>query len=217
MVKVVFGMINKKNEIYNGENVGNIILASASPRRQQLLKQIGLNFEVVPSSIEEVIDNTLEPFQVAMSLASQKCNDVAAQIKEDCIVIGADTIVVKDNKMLGKPKNERDAFDMLSSLNGEWHQVVTGICLYRTSDKKSICDYEMTKVKIADKSDEFINEYIATKEPFDKAGAYGIQGYGSLLVEKIDGCYFNVMGLPIFKLSCMLDKLEYRINLKNIE
>jgi septum formation protein len=75
----------------------------------------------------------------------------------------------------------------------------------------------MTKVKIADKSDEFINAYISTKEPFDKAGAYGIQGYGSLLVEKIDGCYFNVMGLPIFKLSCMLDKLGYRINLKNIE
>lgn len=217
MVKVVFGMVNKKINIYNGENVENIILASASPRRQQLLKQIGLNFEVVPSSIDEVIDNTLKPFQVAISLASQKCNDVASQIKDDCIVIGADTIVVKDDRMLGKPKNAIDAFDMLSSLKGEWHQVVTGLCLFRTSDKKSICDYEMTKVKIADKSDEFINEYISTKEPFDKAGSYGIQGYGSLLVEKIDGCYFNVMGLPIFKLSCMLDKLGYRINLKNVE
>ncbi len=195
----------------------DIILASASPRRQQLLTQIGLHFKVKPSYIEEVIDNTLEPTQVAMSLASQKCNDIVSQIEEDCIVIGADTIVVKDNKMLGKPKDEKDAFDMLTSLKGQWHQVVTGICLYRTSDKKSICDCEITKVKISDKSDEFINEYISTKEPFDKAGSYGIQGYGSLLVEKIDGCYFNVMGLPIYKLSCMLDELGYKINLKSAE
>ena len=195
----------------------DIILASASPRRQQLLTQIGLHFKVKPSNIEEVIDNTLEPSQVAMSLASQKCKDIVSQIEEDCIVIGADTIVVKDNKMLGKPKDEKDAFDMLTSLKGQWHQVVTGICLYRTSDKKSICDCEITKVKISDKSDEFIYEYISTKEPFDKAGAYGIQGYGSLLVEKIDGCYFNVMGLPIYKLSCMLDELGYKINLKSAE
>lgn len=206
---------NKKYRYY-GENVKSIILASASPRRQQLLNQIGLDFEVIPSTIDEVIDDTLEPFQVAMSLASQKCNDVASHIDDNCIVIGADTIVVKDNKMLGKPKDQEDAFDMLSSLNGEWHQVVTGLCLYRTSDKKSICDYEITKVKIANKSDEFLYSYIATKEPFDKAGAYGIQGLGSLLVEKIDGCYFNVMGLPIYKLSCMLDKLGYKINLNNV-
>ncbi len=193
----------------------DIILASASPRRQQLLTQIGLNFKVKPSDIEEVIDNTLEPSQVAMSLASQKCRDIVCQIDDDCdcIVIGADTIVLKDNKMLGKPKDERDAFNMLTSLKGEWHQVVTGLCLYRTSDNKSVCDYEITKVKISDKSDEFINEYISTKEPFDKAGAYGIQGFGSLLVEKIDGCYFNVMGLPIYKLSCMLDELGYKINI----
>lgn len=208
--------VNNKIYIWYGEIVRDIILASASPRRQQLLTQIGLNFKVKPSSIEEVIDNTLEPSQVAMSLASQKCKDIVSQIKDDCIVIGADTIVVKDNKMLGKPRDERDAFDMLTSLRGEWHQVVTGLCLYRASDKQSICDYEITKVKISDKSDEFINEYISTREPFDKAGAYGIQGYGSLLVEKIDGCYFNVMGLPIYKLSCMLDKLGYKINLEKV-
>ncbi|MHB8062925.1 MAG: Maf family protein [Ruminiclostridium sp.] len=193
----------------------DIILASASPRRQQLLKQIGLRFNVLPSTIDEVMNNTLEPSEVAISLASQKCNAVAAQIENDCIVIGADTIVVKGNQMLGKPKNEKEAFDMLKDLNGEWHEVITGLCLYRISDKKSICDYEATKVKIADNSDEFIKAYIGTEEPFDKAGAYGIQGYGSLIVEKIEGCYFNVMGLPIYKLSRMLDELGYRIDFKS--
>jgi len=193
--------------------VKDIILASASPRRQQLLRQIGIKFEVIPSTMDEVMNNTLEPSQVAISLASQKCNDIVSQIQKDCIVIGADTIVVKDNQLLGKPKNEKDAFDMLKYLNGEWHEVVTGLCLYRTSDKKSICDYEATRVKMANNSDEFIKAYIGTKEPFDKAGGYGIQGYGSLIVEKIEGCYFNVMGLPIYKLSCMLDKLGYSIEL----
>jgi len=194
----------------------DIILASASPRRQQLLKQIGIKFNVIPSTMDEVMNNALEPSQVAISLASQKCKDVVSQIQKDCIVIGADTIVVKDNQLLGKPKNEEDAFNMLKYLNGEWHEVVTGLCLYRTCDKKSICDYEATRVKIANNSDEFIKAYIGTKEPFDKAGAYGIQGYGSLIVEKIEGCYFNVMGLPIYKLSCMLDELGYSINFDDL-
>ena len=162
------------------------------------------------------MDNTLKPYQVAISLANQKSTDVVSQIQNDCIVIGADTIVVKDNKLLGKPKDEKDAFDMLRYLNGSWHEVITGLCLYRTSDKKSICDYETTRVKMANKSDEFIKAYIGTKEPLDKAGAYGIQGFGSLLVEKIDGCYFNVMGLPIYKLSCMLDELDYNITLSDL-
>ncbi len=200
----------------DGENVNDIILASASPRRQQLLKQIGVKFKVIPSTMDEVMDNTLKPYQVAISLANQKSTDVVSQIQNDCIVIGADTIVVKDNKLLGKPKDEKDAFDMLRYLNGSWHEVITGLCLYRTSDKKSICDYETTRVKMANKSDEFIKAYIGTKEPLDKAGAYGIQGFGSLLVEKIDGCYFNVMGLPIYKLSCMLDELDYNITLSDV-
>lgn len=202
----------KKIYDYFGENVKDIILASASPRRQQLLKQIGIKFEVIPSTIDEVMNNALEPSQVAISLASQKCKDVVSHIESDCIVIAADTIVIKDNRLLGKPKSEQDAFEILKCLNGEWHEVVTGLCLYRTSDKKSICDYEATRVKIANNSDEFIKSYIGTKEPFDKAGAYGIQGYGSLIVEKIDGCYFNVMGLPIYKLSCMLKELGYQID-----
>lgn len=180
------------------------------------MEQVGLKFTIIPSDIEEVMDNKMEASQVAVSLAAQKCRDVASKVQDDCIVIGADTIVVKDNRLLGKPKNESDAFDMLKFLKGEWHEVITGLCLYRTSDDKCICDYEVTDVKIADKSDDFIRAYIGTKESFDKAAAYGIQGYGALLVEKIKGCYFNVMGLPIYKLSCMLDELGYTISFDSI-
>lgn len=191
--------------------MNKIILASASPRRQQILNQIGVNFEVIPSTIDEVMDYSLKPSQVAISLASQKCEDVALRSDKECIVIAADTIVVKENKMLGKPKNEQDAFDMLKSLNGQWHEVITGICLHRTSDGKVFRSFESTKVKMGERSEEFLRSYIATGEPFDKAGAYGIQGYGSLIVEKIDGCYFNVMGLPVYKLSLILEELGYKL------
>ncbi len=191
-----------------------IVLASASPRRRQLLSQIGMNFEVVVSSIEEIMDDTLEPSEVAVSLAGQKCTDVAAQMKDDCIVIGADTIVVKDNRLLGKPRNAAEAFEMLSYLNNAWHEVITGVYLHRTGNNSIIKDYEVTRVKMANNPEEFLKSYIATKEPFDKAGAYGIQGFGSLIVEKIEGCYFNVMGLPIHKLSNMLKEMGYNILLK---
>jgi septum formation protein len=195
--------------------VKNIILASASPRRQQLLNQIGVKFRVIPSTIDEVINNEIEPSQVAASLAAQKCFDVVSILKEDGIVIAADTIVCKDKRLLGKPKDEQDAFNMLKFLNGEWHEVITGVCVYSISEKKSISDYEVTKVKMANNTDEFLKAYIDTKEPLDKAGAYGIQGYGSLIVEKIEGCYFNVMGLPIYKLSCMLKELGYIFSFNN--
>jgi septum formation protein len=204
----------KKSKQMIGENMNNIILASASPRRQQLLTQIGLKFTVIPSNIDEVIEKNLEPHQAAISLASQKCTDVAVLTKTNSLVIGADTIVVKDNNLLGKPKNEQEALEMLKYLNGAWHEVVTGVCLCRTPDMKIIHDYEITRVKIAGKSEDFLKSYIATGEPFDKAGAYGIQGYGSLLVEKIEGCYFNVMGLPIYKLSCMLEQMGHIIAFK---
>lgn len=188
-----------------------IILASASPRRQQLLNQIGIKFEIVPSAIEEIMDRQLKPSEVAISLAEQKCKDVASKIYNECIVIAADTIVVKDNQLLGKPKDERHALDMLKSLNGGWHEVITGLCLYSSYERKYLYSYENTRVKMAESPDEFLEAYVKTKEPLDKAGAYGIQGFGSLIVEKIDGCYFNVMGLPIYKLSCMLKELGYKL------
>lgn len=201
--------------LQNGVNVDKIVLASASPRRRQLLSQIGVDFEVVVSNIEEIMDEALEPSEVAVSLAGQKCNDVAAQVKQDCIVIGADTIVVKDNRLLGKPRNYGEAFEMLSYLNNDWHEVITGVYLYRTGNNSIIKDYEVTRVKMANNTEEFFKSYIATKEPFDKAGAYGIQGFGALIVERIEGCYFNVMGLPIYKLSNMLKEIGCNILLKS--
>lgn len=174
-----------------------------------MLSQIGINFEVVKSDIEEVIDHHINPEQVAMELSRQKCMDVVSKIEGDSIVVAADTIVIKDAKILGKPRDEKDAQDMLNMLNGQWHEVITGICLYKTSASKAILDYELTKVKMAEKSDDFIKWYIGTREPFDKAGAYGIQGFGSMLVERIEGCFFNVMGLPINKLCTKLDELGY--------
>jgi len=174
---------------------------------------MGLVFEVSPSRVEEVMDRSLESHQVATALAKQKCIDIATQTRYNSIVIGADTIVVKEDRLLGKPKDEKEALEMLNSLNGQWHEVVTGVCLCRTDDMKTISEFEVTRVKIANKSQEFLKAYISTKEPFDKAGAYGIQGFGSLLVEKIEGDYFNVMGLPIYRLSCMLGQLGYDIDL----
>ncbi len=204
--------VNKQKHM-NGESMVKIILASASPRRQQLLAQMGLVFEVLPSKVEEVMEQGLQSHQVATALAKQKCMDVAAQTRCDSIVIGADTIVVKEDKLLGKPKDEKEALEMLNSLNGQWHEVVTGVCLCRTNDMKTISAFEVTRVKIANKSQEFLKSYISTREPFDKAGAYGIQGFGSLLVEKLEGDYFNVMGLPIYRLSQMLGQLGYNIDL----
>ncbi len=204
--------VNKQKHM-NGESMVKIILASASPRRQQLLAQMGLVFEVLPSNLEEVMEQGLQSHQVATALARQKCMDVAAQTSCDSIVIGADTIVVKEDKLLGKPKDEKEALEMLNSLNGQWHEVVTGVSLCRTYDMKTISEFEVTRVKLANKSQEFLKSYISTREPFDKAGAYGIQGFGSLLVEKLEGDYFNVMGLPIYRLSQMLEQLGYNINL----
>ncbi len=180
------------------------------------MTQMGLTYTVSPSTVDESMDQNMESHEVAVFLARQKCTDIATQTKHNCIVIGADTIVVKDKQLLGKPTSEQDALEMLKNLNGQWHEVVTGVCLCRTRDMKIISSFETTKVKIAEKSEEFLKAYIATKEPFDKAGAYGIQGYGSLLVEKIDGDYFNVMGLPIYMLSCMLEELGYSIDFRNI-
>lgn len=190
-------------------------MASASPRRQQLLNQIGLEFEVIPSRIEEVMDESLEATQVAVSLAAQKCRDIASRLDGNYLIIAADTIVVRNNRLLGKPRDAEDAFETLKSLSGQWHDVITGLCICRTSEKKFIEEYEITRVKMAHHSDKFIKSYIETGEPFDKAGSYGIQGYGSLLVEKIEGCYFNVMGLPIYKLSSILGQLGVKLLCKD--
>ena len=173
-----------------------LILASGSPRRKELLEQVNLSFEIIASKVEETFDPNDSPEQIAMSLASQKAYDVYEH-NQDSIVIGADTIVVFNNEILGKPKNEEEAFHTLKKLSGQTHHVITGVAII-SSDKEKIF-YEKTTVTFYELSDKEIYNYIESKEPMDKAGSYGIQQLGALFVQQIEGDYFSVVGLPIAK------------------
>ena len=175
----------------------NLILASASPRRRELLTQVGVSFEIEVSDVEEVIDASLPPELQVQSLALQKAQAVAAQRKEG-LVLGADTVVAAHGRLLGKPHSETDAKAMLRSLSGTWHQVMTAVALVDATDQNNTwTSIEITNVKFRDLTENDIAAYVATGESMDKAGAYGIQGYGALLVERIEGCYNNVVGLPL--------------------
>ena len=189
----------------------NIILASASPRRKEILENTNIKFDIISSSIEELILDGESPCQMVMRLAFEKGIDIASKQKSD-LVISADTIVVLDDNVLGKPKDEEEARQMISNLSGRTHQVITGISLINLENNKKIIDYVVSNVKFKKLSKDDINDYIKTKESLDKAGAYGIQGYGALLVEEIQGDYFNIVGLPISKLSDLL-KIHFNINL----
>lgn len=187
-----------------------IILASQSPRRSELLKQLGLEFIVRTSDLDESNSRGMEATELVLHLAFEKARYVAEQMARDSrddeksIVIGADTVVVREGIILGKPKDEKDAFNMLKTLRGNWHDVITGIAVMDVQNSKYTKSVEVTHVKMKEYDDDTIKGYISTGEPLDKAGAYGIQGLGAVLVEKIDGCYFNVVGLPISKLSDIL-------------
>lgn len=189
----------------------DIILASASPRRKEILENTKIKFRIIKSDIDEEILEDESPCQVAMRLAMEKSMDIATK-NTSSLVIGADTIVVLDDTILGKPKDEEDAINMLRKLSNKEHQVITGISLINLDANKKIIDYVVSNVKFKDLTEEDIKDYIRTKESLDKAGAYGIQGYGALLVEKIEGDYFNIVGLPISKISDLL-KVHFNINL----
>ena len=189
----------------------NIILASASPRRKEILGNTNVKFTVIKSEIDEVILDNEKPQQVVMRLAFEKCLDIASKHEED-LVIGADTIVVLDDEILGKPKDEKEAYKMIKSLSNRTHQVITGISLINLQSNTKIIDCVVSNVKFKDLSEEDIRDYLQTNESLDKAGAYGIQGYGALLVEEIQGDYFNIVGLPISRLSDLLRK-HFGINL----
>ncbi|SHF02224.1 septum formation protein [Caldanaerobius fijiensis DSM 17918] len=184
-----------------------IILASQSPRRRDLLASLGVDFQTIASNTEENL-NTKDPVELVTELSRQKALNVAYQLDYDSIVIGADTIVYVDGNILGKPENEIDAFNKLKLLQGRSHQVYTGICIVKVPSYKIISDYAMTQVWIKSMKDQEIRNYIKTGEVMDKAGAYAIQGRGSLIVEKIEGCYYNVVGLPLNKLNEMLKQLD---------
>ncbi len=188
-----------------------LILASASPRRRELLGQIGAEFEVEVSHAPEVIDTSLSPEEMVQQLALQKASAVAAN-HTDGLVLGSDTIVVNDGMILGKPASAEEATAMLRSLSGKWHQVMTAVALVDASGKKEPWKaVEITGVKFRHLTDADIAAYLATGESMDKAGAYGIQGFGALLVEKIEGCYFNVVGLPLQRVAVGLQ--NWGINL----
>lgn len=194
-------------------DLARFILASGSPRRAELLNIIGLDFEVLPSNTEEVIDPKDEPEVVVKKLSAQKAEEVAkrlADTSEELYVIGADTIVVAD-EILGKPVSREDAFSMLSNLQGKCHKVITGVTIIEIRTQKEISEAVETLVYMRKLTPEEINSYLDTGEPFDKAGSYGIQGIGSLLIDRIDGCYFNVVGLPLATLSKMLNNFNIRI------
>lgn len=171
-----------------------IILASASPRRRELLSLAAIEYEVVVSDCEEFLPEDITPADAVLSLAQQKADDVLKKCS-GCMVIAADTVVALGNSILGKPKDEQDAFEMLSALSGKTHTVYTGVCI-KTAEKTDVF-YVATEVEFYDLSEKEIKDYIATKEPMDKAGSYGIQGKGSVLVKGIRGDYFNVVGLPL--------------------
>lgn len=190
-----------------------IILASKSPRRIEMLKKYKIQMEIIPSDIIEVINSNDSPETIVMSLAFQKAEDISHKCNENCLVIAADTIVYL-NEILGKPSDRDDGYKMLKLLSNRIHYVYSGICIIDCKDNKKIIDYEETKVEFKKLSENTIKSYLDTNEYVDKAGAYGIQGYGELLVKNIVGCYNNVKGLPISRLNELLIK-HFNYNLLN--
>ena len=176
------------------------VLASASPRRRELLKQIIDDFEICPAEAEEKVNLSLFPDQIACALAESKCDEAFRKYPE-ATVIGCDTIVVFQNEILGKPKDREDAFNTLKKLSGRTHYVITGVCV-RNKFKKLV-EFDTTEVKFNPLTDEFIEKYIATGSPMDKAGSYGIQDGG--VVKEYFGSYTNVVGLPVTLTKKLID------------
>ncbi len=183
--------------------MADLILASASPRRKEILSNAGFSFDIIPSDADENTDQSLGDEETVKELAKRKAQHILCRYP-DRVVFGCDTVVAVDGKILGKPENDEDAFHMLKMLSGKTHRVSTGVCVI--SADKEVCFCDTTEVTFYQLSDETIKSYIATGECSDKAGAYGIQGYGSVLVKEIKGDYFSVMGLPVAKAARALSE-----------
>lgn len=192
-------LLNLKNK--------KIILASRSPRRAQLLKSIGLNFSILPTPVEENIGESESPVDFVRRVALEKARWVQNKPPVD-LIIAADTVVYIDNRILQKPNNAEDAAAMLGLLSSATHQVVTGFCLL--SENKQIVEHEITRVEFYELTDREIEAYVNSGEPMDKAGAYGIQGFASIFIKKIEGCYFNVVGFPLAKFYRHLKEIYWR-------
>lgn len=188
--------------------MARLVLASQSPRREALLRQIGLDFEVVPSGVDESVLEGLSPAEAAEKLALQKAVSVAAN-RSQGLVVGADTVVVLGGRILGKPADPEEAAAMLRRLSGREHQVITGLAVVDAATGRTRSGTVTTNVRFATLTPDLIARYVATGEPLDKAGAYGIQGFGALLIEGIRGCYYNVVGLPLHRLAELLGEMGY--------
>ncbi|MBT2290504.1 septum formation inhibitor Maf [Paenibacillus albidus] len=193
-----------------------IILASGSPRRRELLSLLGLPFEVITSDADESTPPEWTPAEIVRGLALRKAEAVRAAAGErDAVIVGSDTIVVLDDKVLGKPVDELDSKTMLAALQGRTHKVYTGVACIGLQDGRTSVDHRVTSVTMRAMNDVEIAAYIATGEPADKAGSYAIQGLGATLVDRIEGCYFNVVGLPLSLLGGMLS--GYGISVLNLQ
>lgn len=186
-----------------------VILASASPRRKELLKRLYSDFEIIPADVDETLPEDVGIEFAPLFLAATKADKIAETYPDD-LIIAADTVVICDGKLYGKPKDKQEAKEMLSSLSGKTHKVITGCCI--SIGENTTCFAEESFVTFFDLNGREIDEYIATGEPMGKAGAYAIQGIGTLLVEKIDGDYNNIVGLPIAKLKREISELLEQIS-----
>lgn len=202
---------DRLNGVLPGKRVP-LVLASASPRRRRLLEQLGFELTVDPSQAEEILDPGIPPSEMAVSLARAKTSEVASRHPGQ-IVLGADTIVVLDGHMLGKPENDLEACDMLARLAGRSHEVWTGVCLRGPEPDQETCFAERTEVEFAPLTAAEIEAYVATGSPLDKAGAYGIQDdWGAVFVSGIRGDYYNVVGLPLHALYRHLRNIDQPAN-----
>ncbi len=185
-----------------------VILASGSPRRQEILRNAGFDFDVRPSSVNEDPLPGESPEAMVARLAQEKALATAAAVPRGSIVLGADTTVLVDGEMLAKPIDAADAARMLRLLSGRTHSVLTGVCIVEAPDRVAASGCERTEVRFRELSDAEIRDYVASGEPFDKAGAYAIQGRASRFVTRIEGCYFNIVGLPVALVDRLLSSLD---------
>ena len=200
-----------KGELYlTSQYSHRIILASTSPRRQELISSLRIPYEIKPSHVEEETPEEWTPLEIVEGLALRKAEAVHQTClgqTEPCIIVGSDTIVLIDNQVLGKPKDDHEAYTMLSSLQGKTHEVYTGVACIDVLTGRTLINHRVTSVTMKPLSDRKIQAYVNSGEPFDKAGSYAIQGLGATLIDGIHGCYFNVVGLPLSLLTDMLSEL----------
>lgn len=201
--------------LYESPYLPKLVLASASPRRQELITLLGLPVQILPSRVDEDTPDYWTPTEIVEGLSIRKALAVKSEMTETSeghlIIVGSDTIVVLNGNVMGKPRDAEEAEQMLHQLSGQVHKVYTGITCIRVSDAKTVTSHRITKVRMRQLTEGQISRYVATGEPMDKAGAYGIQELGSVLVDSIEGCYFNVVGLPLSLLSVLLEQFDITI------